>query len=431
MRIWLIKQGEPLPSDGPQARLLRTGLLARQLVQAGHDVTWWSSTFNHQERKFRAEAETVIPLEDRLRMHLLHSCGYQRNVSLARVKDHKQLAAGFAAWTRRETPPDLILCCLPLPGLCLEATRYGREKSVPVVIDIRDLWPDVHLDLLPGAMRWAGRILLHGMTRTVRTACHDATALTAITPYYLAWGLRHAGREATDLDGVFTMGYTDKTPSPAEVEQGNAFWAQRGLTPGDETFTVCYFGVIGYQCDVSTVLRAARLLKDEKPGFRFIFCGKGDKVPEYRQMAGDLPRVDFPGWVEFPQIYTLMRLAKAGIAPYYSTQNYEWNFPNKPIEYMAGGLPVLSGVRGLLQETLASHDCGLTYREGDAEHLASLLRQLRDDPARREAMARNARALYEKQFVAEQVYARMAEHLVRVAERAGNGPSRGPGRAEP
>ncbi|GAI08595.1 unnamed protein product, partial [marine sediment metagenome] len=47
MRIWLITIGEPLPSDNNNDRLYRTGILAKLLIQRGHEVVWWTSTFDH------------------------------------------------------------------------------------------------------------------------------------------------------------------------------------------------------------------------------------------------------------------------------------------------------------------------------------------------------------------------------------------------
>ena len=50
MHIWLLKDGENLPIDGSH-RKMRTWLMAEALLRAGHSVTWWSSTHNHQKKK--------------------------------------------------------------------------------------------------------------------------------------------------------------------------------------------------------------------------------------------------------------------------------------------------------------------------------------------------------------------------------------------
>lgn len=51
MNIWLVTIGEPLPIDEGNYRLLRVGILANLLVKKNHNVIWWTSTFNHIEKK--------------------------------------------------------------------------------------------------------------------------------------------------------------------------------------------------------------------------------------------------------------------------------------------------------------------------------------------------------------------------------------------
>jgi hypothetical protein len=55
MRVWLITVGEPLPLDGPGERMLRTGILAAFLAARGHEVVWWSSSFDHVRKRQRSD----------------------------------------------------------------------------------------------------------------------------------------------------------------------------------------------------------------------------------------------------------------------------------------------------------------------------------------------------------------------------------------
>ena len=59
MKVWLVKLGEPLPVDGNR-RLHRYGILAEMLSQKGHEVTWWTSTFDHWDKKQRFETDKAL-----------------------------------------------------------------------------------------------------------------------------------------------------------------------------------------------------------------------------------------------------------------------------------------------------------------------------------------------------------------------------------
>jgi len=93
------------------------------------------------------------------------------------------------------------------------------------------------------------------------------------------------------------------------------------------------------------------------------------------------------------------------------------SLPNKPFEYMAGGLPVVSSLQGELQELLEKHRCGLTYRAGDVASLQHSLERLRNEADLRESMSRNGRDLYERSFRSDRVYGAMTTHLETVVER--------------
>ena len=150
---------------------------------------------------------------------------------------------------------------------------------------------------------------------------------------------------------------------------------------------------------------------------QFVICGDGDRRNAWQQLAAGCPNVRFPGWVDAAGIWTLMRMSDAGIAPYLSSRNFISNLPNKPIEYLSAGLPVVSSLQGVLANLLQDNQCGVTYRNGNATELTSVVARMMDQPISRRLMADNARRLYQREFIAEDVYQRMAEYLTDLARR--------------
>ena len=404
MRIWLVTVGEPLPTDGSNERLLRTGILADVLVRKGHEVLWWTSAFDHVRKAHRAGEDTFVSLAGNYRLGMLRSCGYRRNISLARLSDQRELARKFMVYAHREPAPDVILCSMPTIELCREAVRYAKKSGIPVVLDIRDLWPDVIVEIAPPWARLAARWFLSSLFRDLREACAGATALIGITDPIVEWGVRYAGRPRRGLDRAFPLGYVERIPLPGEMEKAQRFWDGLGIGADPGEFLVCFFGTIGRQFDLETVIVAARRLEGGPRRFRFVLCGSGDKLPRYRKLAGGITSVVFPGWVGAAEIWTLMRIARAGLAPYRNSMDFRLSLPNKSIEYLSAGLPVVSSLTGELQRLLEEHECGVTYAEGDAESLATSLVGLYDQRARLETMAANASALYQGRFTAERIY---------------------------
>ncbi len=76
MRVWLIQRAEPTPHDncGTQSAM-RMGILARMLANHGHQVLWWTSTFDHFNRCHRHKMDVRLPVEVGYEIQYLHGCG--------------------------------------------------------------------------------------------------------------------------------------------------------------------------------------------------------------------------------------------------------------------------------------------------------------------------------------------------------------------
>jgi glycosyltransferase involved in cell wall biosynthesis len=417
MNIWILAIGEPLPFDDGSPRLLRAGILATKLAEYGVDVTWWNSNFDHTQKVLRNFSACQSDVEMPYKLRLLKGIPYRSNVSIARIYNHRQVAADFARCAQNEIQPDLIFAAYPTIELCEAALAYARVRDIPVVLDIRDLWPDIFVNLAPHWAHWIARILLIPSTKASRRVCSGASAITGITEAFVNWGVRRANRHRHSWDQVYPLAYQAKLPSDLKMVEARAHWDNLGLRA--DIPIVCFFGTLGRQFDIPSLIDAARRLVNTP--IQIVICGTGDLLGEYRQLAKGLSHIHFPGWVDAPAISALMERSLAGLAPYHNETSFTMSLPNKAIEYLAGGLPVVSTLKGELAQLLAVNDCGFTTPEGDSLALANALRVLHTDTLMREKMAKNARNLYRTKFQAEVVYGQLIRHLRLIAKQHSHG----------
>jgi glycosyltransferase involved in cell wall biosynthesis len=249
----------------------------------------------------------------------------------------------------------------------------------------------------------------------MRRICRDSTGIIAVSESFLDYGLRFANRGKGKNDGVFPLGYTDAPVEEDKIMEARQFWQNQGID--ESSFVCCFFGTIGKFFDLETVIRVAEILSMEFP-IKFVLCGNGTSLPYYKKLAAGRDFVLFPGWMDAPRIAALMEMASVGLAPY--AKNARMSLPNKPFEYFAGGLPVVSSIQGELKQILADNDCGRTYHADSVEELCNTLRTLHADESLRKTMGIRARQLFSREFSIEGISKKLEEHLARAVENYGN-----------
>lgn len=410
MHVWLITVGEPLPIDNSRNRLLRTGILANLLVEKGHTVTWWTSTFIHTQKVQRFHRDTCIHLNEIFDIILLHSICYEKNISVRRIVNQQHIAKKFSRKAPLQKKPDVILCSFPTIELSLAATQYGLRNNIPVVLDVRDLWPDIFIDLAPKNLRWLARGVLHHFFKHTETAFRQCTAITGVSEGYLKWGLSYANREKSENDAVFPLGYQKPSIPEEECKKAKNSLLNQGIDPSK---LICWFvGIFGKTYDLGPVIIAAREL--DLQGFdriQFVFSGQGDKFSEWFDKAKGLKNVVFTGWVNTEQLAYLMRVADIGLMTY--AKGAPQGLPNKIFEYLCAGIPVLSSLKGETESLLKDNNCGLTYEAGNSISFINALSILTSNKTIRKEMGSNGLRLFENNYSADIIYSQMIRFLER------------------
>ncbi len=345
MNVWLVKDGENLPIQ-PDARRMRTWMLAEELLRHGHQVTWWASTHSHQRKALLFDEDCEVEVSRGFRLKLLYAGAYRKNRSLGRLLHHSRLAAKFRRLAPTLPRPDVIVSAFPTIELAYEAVAFAGARGIPVIIDIRDPWPDIMLDLAPPLLRAAGRIAVLPLERKARTSFARSDSLVACSRGFLDWGLRKAGIAQRDGDRVFYLGKAEGAPGNAgnsarirELEQKLA---------GKVIFT--FVGSFGHVYELELLCEAAELLKNKgNHQVHFVLAGDGEQFDRITARAKALDNVTVPGWLASADADRLLAISDVGLAPY---RQMSGAMPNKIFDYSGSRAahPFLAG-RGDDRET--------------------------------------------------------------------------------
>lgn len=414
-KLWLVTVGEPLPIDGTAPKLIRTGLMAEELCRRGVQVTWWSSTFDHFRKNNRFEKTTELRAGEREKLVLLHGPAYQTNISLRRIRNHRAIAHEFRRLLNRaDDKPDAIVVSYPTIELAREAVFWGRARNVPVVVDVRDLWPDIFLDFIPTPLRWLGALALRNDFNAARYSFANASGIWGVSDGYLNFGLKYAGRQKSPVDAVIPIPVSRLRPAGPGDSAAKRSLLAKGVDPSKKIFW--FVGSFAKTYDLLTVIRAARSDKIAalSNAIQFVFSGGGEKEAEWREAAAGLHNAMFTGWLQGDEVAAMGQLASFGLQAY--APGAPQGLANKLPDYLRFGLPILGSLKGENEEFLAAHECGLTYRAGDADDLAEKILRVLGDPSGAAAMARNASRAFETVFELERVCDLATEKLNELIE---------------
>jgi len=406
MNVWLIKDGENLPIQ-PDARKMRTWMLAEELARQGHQATWWASTHSHQRKSLLYDADREVEVGPGFRLRLLFAGGYRNNRSIARLLHHSRLAAKFRRRAQESAPPDVIVSAFPTIELAYEAVAFAKRRSIPVIVDVRDPWPDSFVDLAPPVLRPAARVTLLPLTWKARASIAGSDSLVACSQGFLDWGLAKAARTRGPEDRVFYLG---AQPLRRSAPSATALGLAKQLA-GKIVF--CFVGSFGHVYRLRTVCLASAALEQRGlRGVQFVIAGDGEQFGEVSAAARSLGNLTAPGWLSAADADHLLSISHAGLAP---IRQMPGCVPNKIFEYAAAGLPILSSLRGETEAILARHGAGLTHAPDDVEALVSQVARLAEDESLRRDMARNSATMFEREFLATRIYREYAGHVERIA----------------
>jgi glycosyltransferase involved in cell wall biosynthesis len=397
MRVIIVTQYFPPEIGAPQARLSE---LARFWAQSGDEVTVLTGMPNHPtgvippEYRGRVRAEETV---DGYRVVRTMLYATPNEGFIKKTLGHLSFMVSSAVLGWRPTgPAEVVVVSSPTFFSIMSAWMLARLKRARFVVEVRDLWPAIFVEL--GVLR--NRTLIGLLEKMELAAYRAADAVVVVSNGFRV----NLVRRGVDPGKVHTI------PNGVDVDRfrpaGVDTRATRGrLGAGLGDVLVLYLGAHGISHGLGAVVDAAAELAGTS--IRFAFVGEGaakaDLVRRVSALAlsnvmmlPGVPRDDVPALLEASDIC----LVPLRDVPLFSTF-----IPSKMFEYLGAGKAVVGGVRGEPAEIL--RDAGaLVVEPEDAAALAKAIRELAADPARREAMGDRGQRYVEANFDRRRLAAR-------------------------
>jgi glycosyltransferase involved in cell wall biosynthesis len=416
LTIWILQTGEPLHLDENNPRPMRAMNLSNALVDAGHKVVIWSSAFNHIEKQHRSLVAKTILVSQQLEIRLIPSPGYLRHIGLARLWDHTILALNLKKQLRKEgVPPDVAFIGFPPIEVAAVMTRWLKNRGVPCMVDVKDQWPTIFIEALPKSLKAIGRIFFAPYFYLAARAMQDATGLSAMAKGFLDWAVLFAGRAIDKNDRVVPLTIPSGQVSSQELEDAGLWWDKQSVF-ADGTHRIIFVGSHSPVFDIEPVVDAAKSIVKRGASCQFIICGAGANSDLWRASMAGLANVHFPGWIDRAKIEALSARSIAALAPYRNRGDAMMSIPNKILDSMFLGIPILSPLQGELAHLIETYKIGLRYGTDSGQSLTECIEALMSNAALRSQMSSNSLNLYREKYSYEIVYGGLVKHLEQLSE---------------
>jgi glycosyltransferase involved in cell wall biosynthesis len=392
VRVLIVTHYFPPETGAPQARL--SGLAATWAAD-GDEVTVLTGMPNHPTGVLpQSYRRAVRRREHRDGYRVIRTWLYATpNEGMARkTLGHLSfmVSSVLLGW-RASGPADVVVVSSPTFFSILSGWLLARLKRARFVVEIRDLWPAIFVEL--GVL--TNRRIIGMLERLELAAYAAADQVVVVSEGFRADLLRrgvppekvHTIRNGVELDRF--------TPAGDSSTEHHELRARLGAGPDD--CLVLYAGTHGISQALSAVADAAAQLDGRAIRFAFVGDGADKRRLQRRITELGLRNVALLPGVPSGEMPTLLGAADICLVPLRNVPLFATFIPSKMFEYLAAGKAVVGSVTGEAAQILAEAGAVVVPPE-DSGSLAAAIAALAADPQLRTEIGRVGRVFAERYY---------------------------------
>jgi glycosyltransferase involved in cell wall biosynthesis len=379
--------------------------MARRLVAMGHEVNMVTSWREQDGR--RAWFETV---EAGIKLHWL-PVPYSNHMTYG---ERIRAFFRFAQHSARKTAliqADIVFATSTPLTIALPAVYGARRQKVPMVFEVRDLWPE-----MPIAMGALKNPLLRRAGRALeKWAYRHSAAILALSPGMKS-GVVAAGFYPERVAVIPNS--SDNREFAFDEQSAQHFRAARPWL-GDKPLLI-YAGTFGKVNGVGYTVDLAKALKDRGSNVRVLLVGDGAERDHIIQRAKQVGVFEWNLFVESKmpknRIPSLFSAATIASSLFVDLPEMRANSANKFFDTLAAGKPIFMNYGGWMHDLVTSNQCGLAMWGKPIKEVAAELDWAMHNREWLAKAGQAARKLAEVFFDRDKLAAQLEQVLIAVKE---------------
>jgi glycosyltransferase involved in cell wall biosynthesis len=341
--IWYCHPYAGSPQEGMS---YRPYYLAKYWKKAGHQAYVISASFHHLLHEPRAQKQPVCYQDiggvDYIRLKTPH---YQNN-SLKRIWNMMAYAWQIHKHQKKllhiTGQPDVIIISSSHPFHYLSLYRLAKKFNIPLIFEVRDLWPSSLIELL-NLKKWHPLIIMLSLIEkhAYRHADSVVSLLADAQPYMVSKGLNP--KKFAYIPNGADCDIQEKRNLPEILENTIAELKK------NHQFLIGYAGALGVPNAMEHFIKAMEIIQKTHPHMHAIIVGKGQQKAELIRycQAQQIHNVSFFEPIPKTQVFHFLKEMDLLYLGWQDTSLYQYGVsPNKIFDYMLAAKPILESGGG-------------------------------------------------------------------------------------
>lgn len=331
---------------------VRSYQFAKRLVEKGHQVDLiTSSAFFPVPRKSRFQWVTRQEV-DGIKIHAIH-VEYNNGMSYLRRIYAFILFMLVSTFYSLALPRCNLLYASSTPlTIAIPALIYCRIKRVPLVFEVRDLWPDIPVTL--GIVR--SKTLIKGLYWFERHIYRFSKKVVVLS----AGMLDELLKKGVPRDKIVVV------PNACDLQEFTADISANeklNVIRGESNSRICiYAGTFGYVNNLEYLIDLAEQIKYQRGNVKFLLIGDGIEKPKLQALVRDKElgcHVLFMPAISKARLIPFLKAADACLSIVRDVPVLYNNSANKFFDSLAAGKPIIINHGGWQAKIIEENEIGL------------------------------------------------------------------------
>lgn len=382
LKIWFVNHFAVSPDQPGGTRHFD---FAVELVKNGNEVCIFASDFSYQHRKYiklPKGKSFIVENFDGVKYIWVRAMSYQIN-NWRRALNMVSFAFNALRVGVGMDKPDLIVGSTPHLFAALSGYLLSVLKNTKFVLEVRDLWPQVLIDMGEADERSFMVKALRLLERFLYKRADKIIVLAGGSIKYL----KRCGVPEDKIIFIPNGIHRDHM----RPTMGRDLARQKFCF---DKFTLVYSGAHGPANALQTILEGAKDLMDDR-NIEFVLLGDGPEKNKLRRYAIEkkITNVRFLDPLPKNEIPDFLAAADVGVITLKNNDLFKYGVsPNKLFDYMASALPVICCIGGDMGELVVQAGAGISVPAEDSKAFAKAVIEIYNMPKeKRGAVGQNGR----------------------------------------